>query len=193
MDIELMAGLGKAGAMAAIAWAAIGSALGTSIAGMASIGAWKKCFAQNKTAPFLLLVFIGAPLTQTIYGMILLTTIKTACELSTYLPADILTAAQQAAEAANSSNWVSFVPADNALASAQQALHNVVTTWPAMIVAGLFGGMAMGTSAWVQGKAGAAGADALADTGKGFGNYLMTIGIVETVALFVMVFMMINI
>jgi len=38
---------------------------------MAGIGAWKKCFAQNKNAPFILTVFVGAPLSQTIYGMIL--------------------------------------------------------------------------------------------------------------------------
>jgi len=60
--------------------------------------------------------------------------------------------------------------------------------WPAMISAGVFGGLAMGMSAWFQGKAGAAASDALAETGQGFGNYLITIGIVETVALFVLVF-----
>jgi V/A-type H+/Na+-transporting ATPase subunit K len=48
--------------------------------------------------------------------------------------------------------------------------------------------MGMGVSAWFQGKAGAAGADALAETGQGFGNYLMTLGVIETVALFVLVF-----
>jgi len=42
----------------------------------------------------------------------------------------------------------------------------------------------------MQGKAAAKGADALAETGKGFGNYLMVVGIIETVALFVMVFTM---
>ena len=45
-------------------------------------------------------------------------------------------------------------------------------------------------SAFLQGKAGAKAADALAETGKGFGNYLMVIGVIETVALFVMVFSM---
>lgn len=161
MDIELMAGLGKAGAMAAIALAAVGSAMGTGTAGMAAIGAWKKCFAQNKTAPFLLLIFIGAPLTQTIYGMILMNAIIEACSAATY--------------------------------ETTEAMREVVVNWPAMLSAGIFGGMGMGASAWFQGKAGAAASDAVADTGKGFGNYLMTIGIVETVALFVMVFLMINI
>ena len=33
---------------------------------------------------------------------------------------------------------------------------------------GLLGGLAMGMSAWMQGKAGAGASDALAETGKGF-------------------------
>ncbi len=48
----------------------------------------------------------------------------------------------------------------------------------------------MGLSAFMQGKAAARAADALAETGKGTANYFMVIGIVETVALFVMVFML---
>ena len=64
--------IGQLGFAAAISLAAIGSALGTGIAGMAAIGAWKKCFAQNKPAPFLAVAFAGAPLTQTIYGLILM-------------------------------------------------------------------------------------------------------------------------
>ncbi|MBU1781959.1 V-type ATP synthase subunit K, partial [bacterium] len=51
---------------------AIGSALGTGIAGMAAVGAWKKAFSQNKPASFMLVAFVGAPLTQTIYGMIIM-------------------------------------------------------------------------------------------------------------------------
>jgi V/A-type H+/Na+-transporting ATPase subunit K len=191
MTPEMMAALGRAGAMAAIAWGAFGSAFGTGTAGMASIGAWKKCFAQNKSAPFLLLIFIGAPLTQTIYGMILMNSILTLCDLATYVSADALAAASEAAAKAQSADVLSFVDGA-ALDEARQAWTAAVTNFPAMISAGLFGGMAMGASAWYQGKAGAAGADALADTGKGFGNYLMTIGVVETVALFVMVFLMIN-
>lgn len=150
MDIELLGSLGKAGAAAAIGLSACGSGLGTGTAGMAAIGAWKKCYAQNKAAPFQLLIFIGAPLSQTIYGMILMATMNRLCEAA-------VTAGTAAA-------------------------------YPGMLGAGVFGGLAMGISAWFQGKAGAAGADALADTGKGFGNYLITIGIVETVALFILVF-----
>ena len=115
---------------------------------MAGIGAWKKCYLQGKPAPFILLVFIGAPLSQTIYGLLLL------------------------------------------LAFNKMAIDPAVASvmWPAVLGAGIIGGIAMGMSAWYQGKAGAAGSDALAETGQGFGNYLTTLGIVETVALFVMIF-----
>lgn len=128
---------------AALALAAVGSALGTGSAGMAAVGAWKKCFAQNRAAPFLLIAFVGAPLTQTIYGMILMNAI---------------------------------------LGSAAQ--------WATKLEAGVFGGLALGVSAWFQGKAGASASDALAETGKGFGNYMMVLGLVETTALFAMVFML---
>ncbi|WP_051564474.1 ATP synthase subunit K [Desulfovermiculus halophilus] len=151
MDLELMAALGKAGAAAALGLAATGSALGTGSAGLAAIGAWKKAYAQNKSAPFILITFIGAPLSQTIYGMILMNLMIGVCD--------------QAVQAG-----ASFI------------------NWPAMLAAGIFGGLAMGASSWFQGKAGAAASDALGETGQGFGNYLMTIGIVETVALFILVF-----
>jgi V/A-type H+-transporting ATPase subunit K len=54
---------------------------------------------------------------------------------------------------------------------------------------GLLGGLAMGFSAWMQGRAGANAADAFAETGKGFVNYIIILGVIETVALFVMVFL----
>ncbi|MFO7848570.1 MAG: V-type ATP synthase subunit K, partial [Spirochaetia bacterium] len=137
--------IGMLGIGAALALAACGSAIGAGSAGMAAVGAWKKCFAQNKPAPFTLIAFVGAPLTQTIYGYILMNTLF------------------QAAEGTN----------------------------PGLLLgAGVFGGLAMGFSAAFQGKAAASASDALAETGKGFGQYIMVLGIVETVALFVMVFLM---
>ena len=145
MDATTMTALAKMGGAMALGFAAVGSALGTGTAGMAGIGAWKKCYLQGKAAPFILLVFIGAPLSQTIYGLLLL---KTISGMAIESPA----------------------------------------AWPAMVGAGIIGGIAMGVSAWYQGKAGASGSDALAETGQGFGNYLTTLGIVETVALFVMIF-----
>ena len=136
---------GLIGVGAALALAAVGSALGAGSAGMAAVGAWKKCFVQNKPAPFLLVAFVGAPLTQTIYGFILM----------------------------------------NALNDASANID------PALLLgAGVLGGIAMGMSAWFQGKAAAVASDALAETGKGFGNYIMVLGLVETVALFVMVFLL---
>ncbi len=138
---------GLIGVGAALAFAAMGSAAGTGTAGLAAVGAWKKCFVQNRQAPFMLVAFVGAPLTQTIYGLILMNT--------------------------------GLVPAVEAGVD------------PGIILgAGLFGGIAMGFSAYFQGRAGAAASDALAETGKGFGNYIMVLGIVETVALFVMVFLL---
>lgn len=135
--------IGLIGPAAALGLAAIGSALGTGAAGQASMGAWKKCFAANKPAPFMLVAFTGAPLTQTIYGFLLMLFIS---------------------------------------GSKQDPLT--------LLSAGVFGGLAMGFSAFMQGKAAAGAADALADTGKGTANYFMVIGIIETVALFVMVFLL---
>jgi V/A-type H+-transporting ATPase subunit K len=196
MSIELMIALGSAGAAAAIAFGAVGSALGTGAAGMAAIGAWKKCYAQSKAAPFQLLVFIGAPLTQTIYGMILMNNILGKLNVTSYLSKEIIAAAKEAAAGAEAAvpqivtgepAWLAHVPAET-LAAAREALLAGATSWPAMLMAGIIGGIAMGASAWMQGRAGAAGSDALAETGQGFANYLMTLGVVETVALFVMVF-----
>lgn len=129
-----------------LAMAAVGSALGTGVAGMAAVGAWKRAFAANKAAPFILVAFVGAPLSQTIYGMIL----------------------------------------RNAIVSANLPPESYLY----QMLVGLFAGFAMGMSAFMQGKAGAKAADALAETGKGFGNYIMVLGVIETVALFVMVFTM---
>ncbi|MCL2101148.1 MAG: hypothetical protein FWH22_05485 [Fibromonadales bacterium] len=145
MEIQTMETLGKMGGTAALGIAAIGSSIGIGLAGTAAIGAWKKAYAQGKGALFTLLVFAGAPMSQTIYGMILMIFINNAV-------------------AENPQNWAAYLGA------------------------GIFGGMGMAVSSWFQGKAGAAAADALNETGKGFANYLMVLGVVETIALFVLVF-----
>ncbi len=138
-----MFNLGDMGASLSIA--AVGSALGTGMAGMAAVGAWKKCYVQSKAAPFILISFVGAPLSQTIYGLILMNAIKKAS-----LPPEMY-------------KWE--------------------------LIIGVLGGLALGFSALMQGKAGASAADSLAETGKGFANYIMVIGIIESVALFVMIFL----
>jgi V/A-type H+-transporting ATPase subunit K len=151
MDPVMTLALAKVGAATVLGLAALGSALGTGTAGLAAVGAWKRCYALEKPVPFILVTFVGAPLSQTIYGMILMNTIvRTATE---------------------------------------RAAAGDVGSWPAAIAVGVLGGVAMGASAWLQGRVGAAAADALGETGQGFGNYLMAIGVVETVALFVLVFM----
>ena len=124
--------------------AAVGSVIGSGIAGQAAIGAWKKCYAQGKQAPFLLLALVGAPLSQTIYAMIMMTMIKGRVEN----PSEV----------------------------------------PLCLAIGIFGGVAQMLSAVFQGKAGACGCVAYAETNQGFANYLMVLGIVETCAIFALVF-----
>ena len=129
------------GMAAALGLSAAGSAFGTGFAGMSSVGAWKKCYASGKQAPFIMIAFAGAPLTQTIYGFLLMNFIKSAnCDPSLAL-------------------WV-----------------------------GVFGGLAIGMSALFQGRCAAAAADALGATGKGTAHYFIVIGVIETVALFTLVF-----
>ena len=124
-----------------VALSAIGSAVGASIAGQAAIAAWKRCYAQGKPAPFLLVALAGSPLSQTIYGMILMMLIK-----------------------GGTGNGIFY------------------------LALGVFAGIALMASAIFQGKAAAAGCDAFGETNKGFTNYLTICGIVETVALFALVF-----
>jgi V/A-type H+-transporting ATPase subunit K len=72
MDNGLLVQFKDLGAIAVLALSALGSGAGAGIAGMAAIGAWKKNFSQNKSASFLLVALTAAPLTQTIYGYIVM-------------------------------------------------------------------------------------------------------------------------
>ncbi len=60
--------------------------------------------------------------------------------------------------------------------------------WPMFVFLGFFAGIALCASAWWQGRGAATACDAFAETGKGFANYLMVLGIIETVSLFALVF-----
>jgi V/A-type H+-transporting ATPase subunit K len=71
------------------------------------------------------------------------------------------------------------------------ALANTDNQW-LYLGFGLASGLAIAFSAIAQGQAGAAGADAQAETGKGFTQYIAIVGICETVALFAMVLSMIS-
>ena len=141
MSEEMLKALAMSGGYATVALSAIGSAVGASIAGQAAIAAWKRCYAMGKPAPFLLVALAGSPLSQTIYGMILMMLIK-----------------------GGTGNGIFY------------------------LALGVFAGIALMASAIFQGKAAAAGCDAFGETNKGFTNYLTVCGIVETVALFALVF-----
>ena len=152
-----------AGAIACLGLSAAGSAFGTGFAASAAVGAWKKCYAANKPAPFLLLSFVGAPITQTLYGMILMFLMLGKVAL------------EKDAEG--------VVTGIKATVSTGSGLP--------VLVAGIFAGLAIGLSALFQRRAGAAACDAQAETNQGFTNYLAALGIVETVAIFAMVFALI--
>jgi V/A-type H+-transporting ATPase subunit K len=141
---SVVSGLGDMGMSLSIA--SIGSAAGTGIAGMAAIGAWKKMITSGQKAATALLIFVGAPLSQVIYGMIL----------------------------------------KNAIADANLSPDSYM--W--QLFMGLAAGAAMAGSAIFQGKAGARACDAIASGANDTAKYIMIIGIVETVALFVMIFTM---
>lgn len=139
-----MDNLAYLGMACALCFSALGSGFGTGCAGQSAVGGWKKCYVAGKPAPFILVGFAGAPLTQTIYGFLLMTFIRSAFE-----------------------SGVS----------------------PTLCCAvGILAGLAIGISAWFQGKIAAAACDALSETGKGTANYFIVIGIAETVALFTLVF-----
>jgi V/A-type H+-transporting ATPase subunit K len=141
MEQSLIMQFRDAGAIMVLALAALGSASGAGTASMAAIGAWKKNFSQNKTPSFLMVALVAAPLTQTIYGFIVMNKMLTLTLGGQYL-------------------------------------------WGV----GLFSGGAIGLSAYWQGKAAACACDSLGETGKGFGQYMVVLGMTETVALLVMVF-----
>jgi len=61
-----------AGAISLFALSSAGSAIGTGIAASAAVGAWKKCYAHNRPAPFTMVTFVGMPLSNTLYGMIIM-------------------------------------------------------------------------------------------------------------------------
>ena len=134
--------LGAIGVGLSFGLSALGAAIAMGACGPAVIGSWKKCFIQNRPAPFILVVFSGTCLSNVIYGFI----IMSALAASTTLGGNMLFAL------------------------------------------GIGSGLTIGAVAITQAMCSAAAADAYAETGKGFGNYMMVIGVAETVSLFAMVF-----
>ena len=64
--------LGQLGFALPLGMGAVGSALGVKAAGTAAAGAWAKEAKEGKTLSFLYIALTGMPLTQTIYGFILM-------------------------------------------------------------------------------------------------------------------------
>ena len=142
MSVEL---LGQIGVGASFYLSALGSGLAMGISGPSVIGSWKKCYVQNRPAPFILAVFAGAALSNLIYGFIVM-----------------------------------------------GVLQGSLLGGETIFALGVGSGLAIGAVAVTQAMCAASAADAYAETGKGFGNFLMVIGIAETVALFAMVFTLLN-
>ena len=132
------------GAFATFGLAAAGSVYGCGVSAATAIGSWEKCYAQDKAAPFQLSILTGVPMSQTIYGMIIMGTV----------------------------------------------LNIQPQFWPVALVIGILGGFGIAFSAAYQGRAAAGACDALAETGQGFVNYLIALGIVETIAIFILAFAM---
>jgi len=148
MDSQLAKGVAELSSFLALALSSAGSTFGCMVAGMAAVGAWKKCYTQNRAAPFQLVIFAGTPLSQTIYGFILMFMMDK--QIDKFIEHPFLAAS-----------------------------------------IGVAGGVAMGLSAYGMGKAAASACDSFAETGKGFANNLMILGIIETIAIFILIFSLI--
>lgn len=64
--------LGQLGMALAVGMAAVGSSLGAGVAGMAAGGAWAKDARAGKALRFIYIICVAAPITQTVYGFIVM-------------------------------------------------------------------------------------------------------------------------
>ena len=140
--------LGQFGVALAFGLAALGSALGIGAAGRAAAGAWSKEAKSGMALRFNYIIFVGAPISQTFYAMIVMNQM------------------------------------------ANNLGHDGVR-WGLMLGVGLATGIGEMFSAWGQGLVGAAACRCLSEgEGKGLAFLLIAIGIIETVGIFTMVFML---
>ena len=70
MDTNLF--LGQLGAVLSLFVAAVGSCLGVSAAGTSAAGAWAKDARAGKPLRFIYIVMVSAPITQTVYGFLVM-------------------------------------------------------------------------------------------------------------------------
>ena len=140
--------LGQWGVILGFGLAAAGSALGIWRAGMAAAGAWAKDAREGRLLRFNYIIFVGAPISQTFYAMLVMNTMSDSL----------------------------------AKAAASAGL---------MLAIGIATGLGEMFSAWGQGLIGAAACRCLSEgEGKGLAFLLIAIGIIETVGIFTMVFML---
>lgn len=145
-----LAFLGQLGVVIMLGLGAAGSALGIGAAGQAAAGAWGKEGKAGKTLSFTYIILVSAPITQTLYSMIVM-------------------------------NQLAPVLKNPTFAAANAGL---------LLGIGIATGLGEMLSAWFQGLVGAAGVRSLSESGgKGFAFILIALGIVETVGIFTMVFM----
>lgn len=143
---------GQIGMVLCLGMAALGSSLGIGAAGRAAAGAWAKEARAGVRLRFNYVIFIGAPISQTFYAMIVMN------KIARYLAAS----------------------PEGFAAHAGLLLGIGITT-----------GLAELFSAWGQGLIGAGACRCLSEgEGKGLAFLLIAIGIIETVGIFTMVFML---
>jgi V/A-type H+-transporting ATPase subunit K len=140
--------LGQIGLALAFGLAAMGSSLGIIAAGKAAAGAWAKEAKAGMALRFNYIIFVGAPISQTFYAMIVMVQMA-------------------------------------------KVLEHASSSAGLMLGIGLATGISEMVSAWGQGMIGAAACRCLSEgEGKGLAFLLIAIGIIETVGIFTMVFML---
>ena len=143
--------MGQMGIVLCFAMAALGSSLGILAAGRAAAGAWAREAKAGVGLRFNYIIFVGAPISQTFYAMIVM-------------------------------NKMAALLAKPELLAANAGL---------LLAVGITTGIGEWFSAWGQGLIGAAACRALSEgEGKGLAFLLIAIGIIETVGIFTMVFML---
>jgi V/A-type H+-transporting ATPase subunit K len=140
--------LGQLGLALAFGLAAMGSSMGIIAAGRAAAGAWAKEAKGGMALRFNYIIFVGAPISQTFYAMIVMVQMA-------------------------------------------KVLEHASSSAGLMLGIGLATGIGEMVSAWGQGLIGAAACRCLSEgEGKGLAFLLIAIGIIETVGILTMVFML---
>ena len=153
--------LGQMGGPLALGLAGIGSSVGIGVAGRAAAGAWSKEAKAGVGLRFTYIILLGMPISQTLYAMIVMNKIKGV----------LMKALDSGGTVVRAGMTADFAGV--------------------LLAVGIGTGIAEMFSAWMQGNIGAAGIRAISEgEGKGFAFLIIAMGIVETVGIFAMVFML---